>query len=842
MSAPGEQANDLRSYSMKDLTKLVLVSTGTVLLLTVLITTQFVPGAGAKGSPVGRAIATLATPPQIVSISVCLPANSGGLTQGSCGLGTFDSHQPVLGPSPQGISINNYVDGGISDEHQSIFPPGSLQGNSDYLFFVASRTNLNFDTGLLVLKGKPATQADGNGQWTLDFSKDYGYYPTSSPCPRPGGTPKSPLAFAPIFQSPSGSNCPLVDVGQPSPNPAHQDQTFDLNYAAPGSIVFDPSGGGNMLMIYEGTNTCFGSIGGTRSNGFYSTVGVATSVDYGQHWPTYHDNSSFAFVPLPCQNTTQGPNAWVGPTPAPNGAIGPGQVYEGDDQATTPPTNYGRYAILSPSKSLAEAMASGSPLPGKHSPSMGDAEMSAFVDDVNGDPSPYLYVVYNDNLGEGILADPNEIGGMSIARAQLNQGGDRLSFSKWYKPTPDQTPQPSPEWMLNSGIGGYDTPIFPNDGPGYMCEGAAQQRFGGSLSYVEATHQYLLTFVCTSPVDPVSCQTDDTQCQDANANRQGAAWFYATSDNPADPTKWTQPDPQGHSQPQEIQGSWSWFDSQPQASPSASPTASPCAPSFKGWYPTFMSLGNNPGHLAASGYVFYLHGCQTSDTSREYSSRSFKITTTDTTPPVTTSSIAGPMGLNNWYNGPTTVTFNATDDASGVAQTQYSLDGGQNWSAGTSVLLTESKIYNVQYRSIDVDGNVETPNTISVMLDSKPPFITESADTSIIFNYQPVASVTISGKIKDQPAGVDLNTTRFAVHDEYGRIEPTGSISLAADGSYSFTVKLRTFVRAKDTDGRLYKIKVSATDNAGNTGTNETSVIIKRVKQQPPPPCGKKCV
>jgi hypothetical protein len=766
------------------------------------------------------------TPPPIVSISICTAKDSGGLLPGSCGP-AYDTHQAVLGPSPAGISINDYVHGGVSDEHQSVFSPGKLNGNSDYLFFVASRTKLNDDTGLLVLSGMAGKEPDTNGQWTLNFASGYGYYPAASPCARPAASPSSSIApYAPVFLSPSGSGCPTVNDGQPSPDPAHQDQTFDLNYAAPGSIVFDPtSGGGNLLMVYEGTNTCFGTTGGSRSNGFYSTVGVATSLDYGRHWPTYHDSSSFAFVPLPCQNATAGPNPWG--TATPNAAVGPGKVYEGNDTQSTPPANYGRYAVLSPSVSISTAMQLGQPLPGDGS--IGDAEMSAFLDDVNGNPSPYLYVIYNDNLGGGKLKDDNEIGGMSIARAQLS-GAAQLSFEKWYQPgpTPGSTPEPG-SWVPKSGIGGLDTPIFASAGLGHNCLAATQKRFGGSLSYVEATHQYLLTFVCTSPGDPASCKPDDALCmQDTTVSPTGGAWFYATSYDPSDPTQWNSPDSQGNPQPQEIKGSWSPFD-----------TATCGSNSFKGWYPTFMSLANNPGHLSTSGYVFYLYGCQTGDANRTYSSRAFTITTTDTTPPVTTAAVTGPAGLNGWYTGPTTVSFTATDDLSGVATTQYSLDGGHTWTTGTSISLTTGGIYHILYQSIDVDKNAETPKSITVNLDSRGPAITESASPSTIFNDARVVDVAISGKITDDLSGVDPATARFAVHDEYGRVQPSGPVTIAADGTYSFSVALRTVVRANDPDGRLYTIHVSAADNAGNRRAAETFVTVKRLRT---PPCRKNCI
>jgi hypothetical protein len=756
------------------------------------------------------------TPPPIVSISVCSSdSKSGTLDQGSCGTGLFDTHQIVR--SPEGISINEYVQGGVSDEHQSIFAPGKLNGNSDYLFFVASRTNLNDDTGLLVLSGVPGKEPDPNKQWTLQFATDYGYYPSATPCATASASPtSSPVSYAAIFLSPSGSGCPNVIDVQSSPDPRHQDQTFDLNYAAPGSIVFDPtSSAGSLLMIYEGTNTCFGTTGGPRSTGFYSSVGVATSLDYGRHWPTYHDNSSFAFVPLPCQNTTAGPNAWGMATATPNGAVGPGEVYEGNLTQLTPPSNYGRYAVLSPTKSIAQAMALGTPIPGG---AMGDAEMSAFLDDVSGSVSPYVYTIYNDNLGSGPLADPNEIGGLSIARAQLNGGAARLSFEKWNQ-----------GWVSSPGVGGYDSPIFPNNGPAYNCLAPNQKRFGGSLSYVEATHQYLLTFVCLSPGDPATCAPCDLSCLQGSTISTGGAWFYATSDDPSQPELWSAPDPLGNAQPQEIKGSYSDF------------VPSPCNPSpdFKGFYPTFMSLDSNPGHLSTSGYVFYLFGCQTSDSTRRYSSREFKITTTDTAPPVTTASVAGPLGANDWYVGSTTVTFSATDDLSGIAQTQYSLDNGTSWTTGTSVSLSADGIYNIQYQSIDVDGNVEAPKSITVNLDSKAPAITESASPSLIFNDQPLVYVTISGTIKDSLSGVDLTTAKFAVLDEYGRVQPSGQVTIASDGSYSFTVGLRTFIRLNDTDGRQYTIRVRASDNAGNSRVSETSVSVRRPRT---PPCSPHCI
>src|SRR5215469_13030612 len=159
-------------------------------------------------------------PPAIASISVCSPSGSGGA--GSCPSGSFDTHQIVL--APDGGSINRYAVGPISDEHSSVFSPRMLGTNNDYIFFVASGSKLNVDIGAFVFSG--GSGPDNNGQWTLDYPKVDGYGSYAA-------------GFGDVFVEPIGQgNCPTVPDG----NPAHQDGTFDLGYAAPGSIVRDPTG------------------------------------------------------------------------------------------------------------------------------------------------------------------------------------------------------------------------------------------------------------------------------------------------------------------------------------------------------------------------------------------------------------------------------------------------------------------------------------------------------------------------------------------------------------------------------------------------------------------------
>lgn len=488
---------------------------------------------------------TLARPPAITSISICSVAGGGG--QGSCPAGSFDTHQIVLGLD--GTSINNNGAPLTSDEHASVFAPGTLGSNQDYLFFVATQTRGNPDIGTTVLSG--GSGPGQNSQWTLNFPQTdgYGLYPSG---------------FGQVFNPPiKDGTCPVVADG----NPAHQDQTFDIEYAAPGSVVKDPtSNPGSLLMIYEGVNGCVGSAGGQKpgNNDAYISLGIATSIDYGKTWPTYRGTSTFSFVPLPNVNLTQGPNA-------PLGALG-SNVCMGNDCITAPPPNYGRYAVVTPSTSLASVMAAGKPL----TSILGDQEIAGFLDDVGASPAPYLYATYNS---------------AEVARAQLNGGSAPLSFTKW-----------NGQAFASPGIGGAGSSVLPAVGSFENCEAPSQSQFGSSISYIDDTQQYLLTFVCRSPGDPAGGQHAGAP--------QGAAWFYSTSYDLSDQTQWTPP--------QEIIGSWSQYD-----------TSGGCQ-NWKGFYPTLMSLGKKPGHLSTTGYVFYLWGCQQAGTpppGRQYSSRVFMIST-----------------------------------------------------------------------------------------------------------------------------------------------------------------------------------------------------------------------
>jgi FG-GAP-like repeat len=127
-------------------------------------------------------------------------------------------------------------------------------------------------------------------------------------------------------------------------------------------------------------------------------------------------------------------------------------------------------------------------------------------------------------------------------------------------------------------------------------------------------------------------------------------------------------------------------------------------------------------------------------------------------------------------------------------------------------------------------GNSYGNGSVGVLLnntpfDTTPPMITLSATPKVLWPPNGrMVPVRISGTITDTGSGV----AAFAVTDEYGKIQPRGTITLGPAGNYSFSVLLQASRLGTDTDkdGRRYMVTVQASDKAGNSGSKTTVVTV----------------
>jgi hypothetical protein len=118
----------------------------------------------------------------------------------------------------------------------------------------------------------------------------------------------------------------------------------------------------------------------------------------------------------------------------------------------------------------------------------------------------------------------------------------------------------------------------------------------------------------------------------------------------------------------------------------------------------------------------------------------------------------------------------------------------------------------------------------AVAVDTTPPAITVAANPATLWPPNgKLVSVTVSGTITDNRAGdsgVDASSVAYTVMDEYGRIQPHGSVTLGTDGRYTITVALEASRKGNDQDGRHYTITVNAKDKTGNLGGASTIVTV----------------
>jgi uncharacterized membrane protein len=127
--------------------------------------------------------------------------------------------------------------------------------------------------------------------------------------------------------------------------------------------------------------------------------------------------------------------------------------------------------------------------------------------------------------------------------------------------------------------------------------------------------------------------------------------------------------------------------------------------------------------------------------------------------------------------------------------------------------------------ALDVHGFVATPDGV----DTSPPVITVSASPAILSPPNGrLVTVTVSGTITDGSGGSGVQASTYQIVDEYGQIQPSGSVPPSSDGRYAFTVELQASRRGNDQNGRQYRIAVSATDNAGNPAGASTIATVPR--------------
>ena len=187
---------------------------------------------------------------------------------------------------------------------------------------------------------------------------------------------------------------------------------------------------------------------------------------------------------------------------------------------------------------------------------------------------------------------------------------------------------------------------------------------------------------------------------------------------------------------------------------------------------------------------------------------------------------ASPDGENGWYITKPRITLNAAD-CSGITTTEYSFDEGQTWQPYSGSFTIENEgVITLHYRSTDRAGHVESPKSITFMVDTTAPELTLTATPSVIWppNGQMV-NVSINGSGTDSSSG--LGSVSYVVTDEYGTPLniPTRTLT-GSSTSWAEALAVEARREGSDKNGRTYVVVATLTDVAGNSVTATTTILV----------------
>jgi hypothetical protein len=131
----------------------------------------------------------------------------------------------------------------------------------------------------------------------------------------------------------------------------------------------------------------------------------------------------------------------------------------------------------------------------------------------------------------------------------------------------------------------------------------------------------------------------------------------------------------------------------------------------------------------------------------------------DSVAPSSQASASSTWRFDVWYQSPAQIYINATDSASNIAATYYTIDGGPTRTYTTTFNITAGGVHTVNYWSVDQAGNTEAQKSLTVRVDSEAP-TTQIATGGTGANGWYRGSVQVGLTATDPEAGVNVTMYR----------------------------------------------------------------------------------
>ncbi|ULL15141.1 hypothetical protein DVH26_12255 [Paenibacillus sp. H1-7] len=197
--------------------------------------------------------------------------------------------------------------------------------------------------------------------------------------------------------------------------------------------------------------------------------------------------------------------------------------------------------------------------------------------------------------------------------------------------------------------------------------------------------------------------------------------------------------------------------------------------------------------------------------------------TIQSAPPMLNLSPAVPDGSNGWYTSNVTVSLSESDNMAGVVKFEYQVNNGP-WTAYTGTLPAFGDgLYTIHYRGTDQAGHVKVTQTVEFKIDKTAPSLSVQLDKTSIWppNNQ---MVVIDAALHPNDTGSGVASVELT---SITSNEPAGSQDdIAADlGTAATSFSLRA-ARLGTGSGRIYTIKYTITDKAGNQAVTTSTVTV----------------
>jgi exopolysaccharide biosynthesis protein len=205
----------------------------------------------------------------------------------------------------------------------------------------------------------------------------------------------------------------------------------------------------------------------------------------------------------------------------------------------------------------------------------------------------------------------------------------------------------------------------------------------------------------------------------------------------------------------------------------------------------------------------------------------------DTEPPHTTPHPAPMPNVNGWNNSNVQVVLSAVDNPGGIVkEIDYSLSGAQSSATETVagnvavIDVTAEGVTTIHYSAVDVAGNAELPQSVTVRIDKSAPMISglPAAGCQVWppdHKLVKVGDVTAADGLSGVAPGSLTITGRTNQQAESG--QPT--IVVQPDGGGGLIIEVEAD-RPGNGESRIYTLTATASDLAGNAATEQAICTV----------------